>query len=243
MRVFHDDSAAQAARHLDANAFTVGRNIVFGAGRWSPGSSEGRRLLAHELAHVVQQDNRPALHRTIQRDACKHDGFKPGGCAGLGYEDSAGDRVHLGVDSLIVELGLKRHFPGKWIGQVYSPPNLRKAGKKFGKIDALKVIVGSSLNLEILEIKSRNLTDGDGGCELAEDEALGYQEALNRINRNMHEVSLRLTKRGGYMIADKEGGQQCRSSAARRELDQAGINAKDESTMMAWCVYNPSRRV
>ena len=47
--------AEQSARDLNANAYTVGQNIVFGAGRFVPGTHEGRRLLAHELTHVVQQ--------------------------------------------------------------------------------------------------------------------------------------------------------------------------------------------
>jgi hypothetical protein len=52
----HDGPAAHALadRHL-ARALTVGSNVVFGAGRYQPGSQEGRRLLAHELADVVQQ--------------------------------------------------------------------------------------------------------------------------------------------------------------------------------------------
>lgn len=52
----HDHAAAHALaqRHL-ARALTVGTDIVFNEGRYQPGSNEGRRLLAHELAHVVQQ--------------------------------------------------------------------------------------------------------------------------------------------------------------------------------------------
>src|SRR5262249_44442158 len=43
-------------------AYTVGPHVVFGADQYSPGTSTGRRLLAHELAHVVQQgQSRPAL--------------------------------------------------------------------------------------------------------------------------------------------------------------------------------------
>ena len=40
---------------MNARAYTVGNNMVFGAGEFSPGTREGRRLLAHELTHVVQQ--------------------------------------------------------------------------------------------------------------------------------------------------------------------------------------------
>ena len=47
--------AAQSAAALNAHAYTVGNDIVFGLGRFDSNSSEGRRLLAHELTHVVQQ--------------------------------------------------------------------------------------------------------------------------------------------------------------------------------------------
>jgi hypothetical protein len=56
VRVHTGQTAADSARQVDARAFTVGRDIVLGPGAPSPGTPEGQRLLAHELAHVVQQD-------------------------------------------------------------------------------------------------------------------------------------------------------------------------------------------
>jgi hypothetical protein len=55
VRVHADTAAALSAREINAQAYTVGRDIVFGSGRFLPGMSEGRQLLAHELAHVIQQ--------------------------------------------------------------------------------------------------------------------------------------------------------------------------------------------
>ena len=55
VRVHSGAAAEQSAREVNANAYTVGHNIVFGAGRFAPGTHEGRRLIAHELTHVVQQ--------------------------------------------------------------------------------------------------------------------------------------------------------------------------------------------
>lgn len=55
VRVHADAEAAQAAGAIEARAFTVGRDIVFGRGEYRPGTTEGTRLLAHELTHVVQQ--------------------------------------------------------------------------------------------------------------------------------------------------------------------------------------------
>jgi hypothetical protein len=55
VRVHADGEAAEGARAVRARAFTLGRDIVFGSGEYAPGTLEGRRLLAHELVHVVQQ--------------------------------------------------------------------------------------------------------------------------------------------------------------------------------------------
>ena len=67
VRVHTDDRAAASARALDAHAYTVGHDVVFGAGGYAPDASRGVRLLAHELTHVVQQDAMPQS-RLIQRD-------------------------------------------------------------------------------------------------------------------------------------------------------------------------------
>lgn len=55
VRIHTDDRAKAAANSIQAHAFTLGRNIAFAAGQYAPGTSGGRRLLAHELAHVLQQ--------------------------------------------------------------------------------------------------------------------------------------------------------------------------------------------
>lgn len=61
VRVHTDERAAASARAVHAAAYTVGRHVVFAPGAYAPGTAAGDRLLAHELAHVVQQgDARPA---------------------------------------------------------------------------------------------------------------------------------------------------------------------------------------
>jgi len=59
VRVHMGTAAGNLAAGLQARAFTVGRDIFFGQGQYSPGTQEGTRLLAHELTHVVQQSGRP----------------------------------------------------------------------------------------------------------------------------------------------------------------------------------------
>ena len=55
VRLYSGAAAEQSAADLNATAYTVGRNIIFGAGGFAIGTHKGRRLLAHELTHVVQQ--------------------------------------------------------------------------------------------------------------------------------------------------------------------------------------------
>jgi Domain of unknown function (DUF4157) len=55
VRIHTGEQAAKSAQAAQAAAYTVGHNIVFGAGRYMPETSEGRRLLAHEIVHSVQQ--------------------------------------------------------------------------------------------------------------------------------------------------------------------------------------------
>jgi outer membrane protein OmpA-like peptidoglycan-associated protein len=65
VRIHDDTVAAELAEGFQANALTVGNDIFFGAGRYAPGTAEGDRVLAHELAHVAQQGGQP---RAVQCD-------------------------------------------------------------------------------------------------------------------------------------------------------------------------------
>ncbi len=56
VRVHTDAKAAESARAVEARAYTVGRDVVFSDGHYAPHSREGSQLLAHELAHVIQQE-------------------------------------------------------------------------------------------------------------------------------------------------------------------------------------------
>src|SRR6185437_11811527 len=67
VRVHTDEKAAQSAEALNARAYAFGHHIVFAGGEYSPRSSQGGHLLAHELAHVVQQSTTDAGSFRIQR--------------------------------------------------------------------------------------------------------------------------------------------------------------------------------
>jgi hypothetical protein len=55
IRVHTDEQAARSAQAVNARAYTIGRNVVFARSQYSPGNSIGRKLLAHELSHTIQQ--------------------------------------------------------------------------------------------------------------------------------------------------------------------------------------------
>jgi hypothetical protein len=68
----HDDAEAAASAHdIGARAYTVGDDIVFGAGGFAPHTPDGQRLLAHELTHVVQQTSAaPVTRQTRAKSSC-----------------------------------------------------------------------------------------------------------------------------------------------------------------------------
>jgi hypothetical protein len=59
VRVHSDGTASESARSVQAHAYTVGNDVVFQSGNYAPESDSGKRMLAHELTHVVQQRSGP----------------------------------------------------------------------------------------------------------------------------------------------------------------------------------------
>ncbi len=71
VRIHTGAQAAEAGRSVKARAYTVGNAIVFGDGQYRPHHTEGRRLLAHELTHVVQQGGASRIGNSIQSSQTK----------------------------------------------------------------------------------------------------------------------------------------------------------------------------
>jgi Domain of unknown function (DUF4157) len=72
VRIHTDSESARSASSLQAKAYTIGSNIVFGKNHYRPSAESGRRLLAHELAHVVQNNRtgRPAKISRFKVEDC-----------------------------------------------------------------------------------------------------------------------------------------------------------------------------
>jgi hypothetical protein len=72
VRIHSGEVAEQSARKVNAKAYTVGNNVVFGSDQFAPASHEGRRLIAHELTHVLQQSGehvQPMVQRKEENNA------------------------------------------------------------------------------------------------------------------------------------------------------------------------------
>ena len=92
VRVHSDHAAATSARAVNALGYTVGNHIVFGAGQYRPHTQSGRKLLAHELAHTIQQSvGRAALPRSAQPVVQR---YESGEHAKFG---ETGDRLHNAI--------------------------------------------------------------------------------------------------------------------------------------------------
>ena len=97
VRVHTGSRAEESARALQANAYALGRDVVFGQGRYNPTSEDGLHLIAHELAHVVQQQHAPAPGPQTDLEVSE-----PGDAAEREAE-SAADRVAAGSEAGVHE--------------------------------------------------------------------------------------------------------------------------------------------
>lgn len=70
VRVHTSNIAANAAHDIHASAYTVGNSIVFAAGKYSPSTRAGKKLIAHELVHTIQQSKDSSTQLYIQRRPC-----------------------------------------------------------------------------------------------------------------------------------------------------------------------------
>jgi hypothetical protein len=97
VRVHDDARAARSADAVDALAYTVGRDVVFAAGRHAPHTGRGRALLAHELAHVAQQHAAPLAVRRQEPSGEGTAGETPGAVDVAGCDDAQANLVGAAV--------------------------------------------------------------------------------------------------------------------------------------------------
>jgi len=121
VRVHHGPDATESARSLGARAYTYGRDIVFGAGEYSPGSGQPTQLLAHELAHVVQQGSGRSLVQRSElsnsvKDAWTADRTIEALLARLSQSDVQAKQTDTDVDAEIARI-LSKRPDDLWVAQ------------------------------------------------------------------------------------------------------------------------------
>ena len=140
VRVHSDARAAESARAVNARAYTVGRDVVFGSGQYAPGSSTGQHLLAHELTHVIQQSEAPPSLQRWKVDGNTATAEKEGDYLGR-LATQVGARA--GDWKCIKPIKMKTHSSGKapadfnkryeryvQIGDTFDVSNLKETGGK-----------------------------------------------------------------------------------------------------------------
>jgi hypothetical protein len=169
VRVHNDSQAAHAARSLNARAFTIGRDMVFGARQYSPGSLAGKKLMAHELTHVVQQNPatgekhpiKPGHSMELQKDSILNREIiqlqpdirpplpgMPEPIEVCGFHTTKKFRVNTGTLTVTCKLDWK--IPGCALIKSYYITPVKKKGPRpliagnIGKINKKRYPVGSS---------------------------------------------------------------------------------------------------
>ena len=127
VRVHTDGQAAASARALHARAYTVGHDVVFGQGQYAPTTKSGKHLLAHEMTHVLQQENSaPSIMKL---------GLDLGGCAPQPQSPSL--------------------TCGQPLGYEIGPGTAVLDSHRFGMGDSPRVIAGSLAGIQVKELISQ----------------------------------------------------------------------------------------
>src|SRR5215207_4979964 len=149
IRVHADSRAAASAEAVRALAYTVGQAVVFGAGQYEPGTTEGRRMVAHELVHVVQQEGRATSSPSTDL---------PVGDIGDAYEQEAEAVAQRLVDAPVlthraplVQQSTAGPLVSRQTGEtMVGPPTIEEA--------AQRVLVGATRILGIPNFISKSVT-------------------------------------------------------------------------------------
>jgi len=212
VRIHTGGAAAESARSIDALAYTVGSDIVFGAGRYTPSTTSGRRLIAHELAHTIQQGGGsstsalsgafgPALHRWPVSVMMQSS------CSGKSQKDCGGSCTHPTSGK-----------PGtcRWSGTItygcvcYENPSSKAVEVIMQALQALLIAAGIVLTAAAIAALAACIASG--ACEVGAIIALvGYAAAVLIIGFLR---SQGITVNEGGTVATAETGAAGEESAA-----------------------------
>jgi|GEM_PF-5553632 len=170
VRVHTDARAGESARAVNALAYTRGNDIVLGSARYETGAAESRRLLAHELVHVLQQSGPQRLNRTAQRDV-------PGAASNSGAPAPA-----VFSENAVAEPKVQRALDPRnvrawdWFSPVH-----RRADWRRDYIETLSAAAGAAMNLTELVAATTVPTD-PAAYSAWRSIFADYAETLVRLN-------------------------------------------------------------
>jgi predicted lipid-binding transport protein (Tim44 family) len=163
VRIHTDSRAAESARTLNAIAYTIGDDIVFGAGQYAPETAYGQKVLAHELAHVVQRSSVAADRANVHR-------FTPFSAPDQSADASLGWRHPAGADLRVSDDGVLAAEDNGW-----GPGQSKRAWTTPAKISESNGILSSQKSRAKLRQKS-------GGQDIGgQSPASGEPMMLNEI--------------------------------------------------------------
>lgn len=216
VRVHTDGRAAESARAVNALAFTVGRDVVFGAGQYAPQTREGQKLLAHELTHVVQQQGA---------------GYGASGALEVGAAEDAAEIESDTMAERVLASGGKSVEPRP---QTTSSPQVirRSISPDYATIEKLlgkKQVTAADVH-QVLVIL-RRLTPGDLKDTVAEMEKRGYVDTfflnLSEDDKKGEFNTLRAIKNARVFKVETKSGK------TTVETEVVGSCAPDQFTQIA----------
>ena len=202
VRVHTDARAAESARAVNALAYTVGRNVVFGEGEYEPGMSEGRRLLAHELTHVVQQGVRNSSLQEKLIVGQPDDAYEQEAEAQAAnvIEGRGVDTVSIQGQPGIARLQRKIDLVKELTGTGCEPPTTSPAGPLFARVhfgfDKDHVSTKEEAEIDMF------VTGSGGGSGLSNVRVDGYASTVGDERYNLH-LSCRRAKAVRKELAKK----------------------------------------
>ena len=152
VRIHTGAAADTSAKSINARAFTLGSNIAFASGEYTPGTPAGRRLLAHELTHTVQQ--RASGVFAVQRHSCLEGEGPPGAEPPIPDEAGPHPLIYKGVTakrSRRPSVGDAQELLNRFLDQLGSGGFACGAGADLDAIDRIR----STLNQDPLEVDCR----------------------------------------------------------------------------------------
>jgi hypothetical protein len=234
VRVHSGPAAFAAAESVDAHAFTLGHNVVFGAGQYAPGTTAGRRLLAHELAHVVQS---PADQPVVRRyAACRRllgDGRAPARAGPRVPESSVQEFLADEIEPLgdvERELPIPGGTAAPWRteGRLRDPsiidPQILGLGTT-GQVD-IALMPTAETALEFLEVKVATWSS----AEFAEQQVFNY---VSKGIESMRDLERTWARRRGYPMTFISAVREMPMS--RYAVPQGPVQIDGQQVMLSWC--------